>query len=120
MTHALPGIFCTLIAVAGWHYLFYSRAAHRLGEVEQAGRNLARIRLRRINGFVLLLMAFTMFAGFYTVDTSQKTAFVVTWVAVMFLFLLMLILVSVDLWLFARLRRDQRRQKLPDHFPPEQ
>ena len=31
----LPGILSLLIAVAGWHYLFYSRAAHRLGK--QAG-----------------------------------------------------------------------------------
>ena len=117
MTHALPAILCTLIAVAGWHYLFYSRAAHKLAPLEHPAANLNRIRLRRINGFILLLIAFGMFAGFYTFDAQVRpTAFVVTWFIVMFLFALMLLLVAIDVWMITRLRRRRQQQKPPE--PP--
>ena len=106
LKHLLPGILCSLIAVAGWHYLFYSRAAHRLGAIENPTVNQNRIRLRRINGFILLLIAFGMFAGFYTFDSQVRpTAFVVTWFTVMLLFAIMLLLVAIDVWMIMRLRR---------------
>lgn len=106
MKHWLPAILCSLIAVAGWHYLFYSRAAHHLSAIEHPSLNLARIRLRRVNGFILLLISVGMFAGFYTFDAQTRpTAFVVTWSVVMFLFLVMLLLVYVDVWMIMRLRR---------------
>jgi hypothetical protein len=104
--HWLPAILCSLIAIAGWHYLFYSRAAHNLSALEHPTLNLNRIRLRRVNGFILLLIAFGMFAGFYTFDYQiRPTAFVLTWFIVMILFAVMLLLVAVDVWMITRLRR---------------
>ena len=106
MKHWLPAILCCLIATAGWHYLFYSRAAHNLAHLEHPTLNLNRIRLRRVNGFILLLISVGMFAGFYTFDAQiRPTAFVVTWFIVMVLFAVMVLLVAIDVWMITRLRR---------------
>jgi hypothetical protein len=114
--HYLPGILSLLIAVAGWHYLFYSRAAHRLGRqaggLEDDRSNRQRIRLRRMNGVVMLFLAVAIFAGTYTADANTTpNAFVVVWSAAMLLILLLVLLALFDVLLTARLRRN--RTKLP-------
>ena len=55
-----------LIATAGWHYLFYSRAAECLSGVEEERLNRLRVRLRRAGGVVLLVLGPTFFAAFRT------------------------------------------------------
>ena len=45
MQKTLGAIFSLLTAAAGWHYLFYSRAAHRLGVIEDAALNERRVML---------------------------------------------------------------------------
>jgi hypothetical protein len=95
-----------LIAIAGWFYLFYSRAAHKLGAIEEASVNNRRIRLRQVNGFVLLLLAIALYAGFHTVNTEPPTmAFALVWLGVMVLLMVSVILGMVDLRLTLRLRR---------------
>jgi hypothetical protein len=114
--HYLPGILSLLIAIAGWHYMFYSRAAQRLarqsGGLEDDRSNRQRIRLRRLNGLVMLMLAVAIFAGTYTADEkTTPNAFVLVWSAAMLLILLLVILALFDVVLTARLRRD--RSKLP-------
>ena len=116
MIHYLPGILSLLIAVAGWHYLFYSRAAQRLareaGGLEDDRSNRRRVRLRRANGFVMLLLAVAIFAGTYTADEkTTPNAFVLVWSAAMLLILLLVVLALFDVLLTAKLRRE--RTKLP-------
>jgi len=55
--HLAITALCLMIAAAGWYYLFYSRAAHRLSAIEAAGANRWRVLLRRINGLLMLALA---------------------------------------------------------------
>ena len=102
----LSGILSLLIAVAGWFYMFYSRAAHRLGVIESAPANLRRIRLRRINGFAMFLLAVGLFAGVWSVDPKRTPSlFVFIWVGVFLLLFVVVVLALIDVRLTARLRR---------------
>ena len=106
---ALASILSLLIGIAGWYYLFYSQAAHRLAGVENERINRMRVRLRKTGGFVLLLLAPMFFAGFHTVnaDTEPET-FVIVWVTVLALLGLTVVLAMVDLGLTWKLRRDRQ------------
>src|SRR5689334_587902 len=99
-----------LIATAGWHYLFYSRAAERLSGIEEQRLNRLRVSLRRAGGLVLLVLGPTFFAGFRTLlpetDFNPST-FVTLWLAVLGLMGLMVILALVDVRLTLKLRRRQ-------------
>ena len=107
---ALPGIFSLLVGACGWYYLFYSRAALKLGGVEDAPTNLRRQRLRRIGGFTMLLLAIFIYAGFYTVEAkTSPAAFLLTWIMVFVLLFLIVLLALLDLRLTAKLRRDRNR-----------
>ena len=100
-----------MIAVAGWYYLFYSRAADRLAGVEEDRLNRLRVRLRRAGGVVLLVLGPTFFAGFRTLDPLadfDATAFLGLWLSVMGLMGVMVILALVDVRLTLKLRQQQR------------
>jgi drug/metabolite transporter (DMT)-like permease len=104
----IPDIFALLVAAAGWYYMFYSRAAHKLEGVENAELNLKRIRLRRIGGFVMMLFAVLFFAGFNTIDPKRHPAlFLALWGVAFVLLGAMVVLALVDIRLTARLRRRQ-------------
>jgi len=107
---ALATILALLIATAGWHYLFYSRAAERLCGVEEERLNRLRVRLRRAGGVVLLVLGPTFFAGFRTLlpETHfEPFTFLALWLAVMGLMGLMVILALVDVRLTWKLRQKQ-------------
>ena len=105
----LPSILSLLIGIAGWYYLFYSRAAHRLAGVENDRLNRVRVRLRRVGGLVLLLLAPMFFAGFHTVDAVEEPrAFVTVWLTVFGLLGMTMVLAMVDVGLTMKLRRDRR------------
>ncbi len=59
----LTAILALLTGVAGWFYLFFSRAARRLGGVEQQRANRWRNRLRRVNGIVMIVLAASYMAA---------------------------------------------------------
>jgi hypothetical protein len=109
----LSGILSLLIALSGWYYMFYSRAAQRLGPVEGTTANLQRIRLRRVNGFMMFVLAVCLFSGVWTFDShSTPRAFLTVWsVAIVLLFVIVL-LALLDVRLTHRLRR---RATPPDH-----
>jgi len=102
----VPDLFSLLVAAAGWYYLFYSRAAHRLGNIENPLLNRQRIRLRRAGGFVMMLIAVLFFTGFNTVDADRHpVAFLVVWSTAFVMLLVMVGLALADIRLTARLRR---------------
>jgi peptidoglycan/LPS O-acetylase OafA/YrhL len=104
----LPGIFSLIVGVAGWYYLFYSRAAEKLGGIEAIQINRHRSRLRRIGGFTMLILAGLMYVGFYLFDAKRSpAAFMLTWIAVFFLLFLIVLLALMDVRLTAKLRRDR-------------
>ena len=107
---ALATILALLIATAGWHYLFYSKAAQRLSGVEEDRLNRMRVGLRRAGGLVLLVLGPTFFAGFRTLlpETSfEPITFVTLWLSVLGLMGVMVILALVDVRLTLKLRRRQ-------------
>ena len=109
----LPGILALLVAIAGWFYMFYSKAAANLGGVENERLNAKRIRLRRVGGFVMLLLAVAFFMLFYTFDSEdQALQFVVTLLAVLVLLCMILVLGLIDLRLTMKLRRSVRNRDL--------
>jgi UDP-N-acetylmuramyl pentapeptide phosphotransferase/UDP-N-acetylglucosamine-1-phosphate transferase len=102
----LPAILSLLTGVAGWFYMFYSKAAEGLGHVEEQRINNHRIRLRRVGGAVMLVLAALMYIGWYAVSLDPPTlAAAGVWLAVLVLLALLSVLAMVDMRLTLRLRR---------------
>ena len=102
----IPAIFCLVTGAAGWFYLFYSRAAHRLGAIEDERINQARIRLRRIGAGAMILLAIAFAVGYYGVNVGEPTAtFAIAWGCVLLLLPVMLGIGLADLRLTRKLRR---------------
>jgi len=104
----VPAIFSLVVAAAGWFYMFYSRAAQRLGEIEQEPRNLRRIRLRRIGGFMMFLLAIAFFIGFQDYVWQSDLVALSVWTIVMLLLLAIVVLGLIDLRLTWQLRRPRK------------
>lgn len=103
-----PALFSLAIAAAGWYYMFYSHAASRLSPYEGQPLNTLRIRLRRIGGFFMFLLAVAVFALFFSIDSSGHHVtkpFFLLLLAILLLLSAVLVLALVDLRLTARLRR---------------
>src|SRR5690348_5334148 len=108
----LPGIFALLVAAAGWFYMFYSRAAHRLATVEDQRINHRRILLRRVGGLSMVALGACFYAGYYATDREQPTrAFAMLWFVVLVLMMLILLLGLIDLRLTRKLREAQKRRE---------
>jgi hypothetical protein len=108
----LAGSLSLLIAVAGWFYLFYSRAAHRLTGLEQPTINSRRIALRRLAGAALFLLAVLFYWGFITLDRPQAPIiFISIWASVMALLLLILGLGFIDLRYTLKFYRERNGEK---------
>jgi drug/metabolite transporter (DMT)-like permease len=103
MVDYVPGIFALLVGIAGWFYLFYSRAAQNLGPFEDPQLNRLRIRLRRTNGIVMLALAACFYAAYYGVE-EQRT-FVIIFMTILMLLMAAVILALVDVRLTRKLRR---------------
>ena len=103
----LPAILSLLTGVAGWFYMFYSRAAQRLGAVEEQRLNNRRIRLRRVGGGVMLSLAALMYVGWYAVGLDQPRLFAGVWLMVFVLLATLSLLALIDMRLTLRLRRRQ-------------
>jgi hypothetical protein len=108
----LHGLLALTIAAAGWYYMFYSRAASDLVEVEGTALNLRRVRLRRLGGFFMLLLGVGIFAGFFTVSWDRPNiGFLAVWLGVCFMVLAILVLGIVDLRLTWQLRQARMRRR---------
>lgn len=115
MPHALAAAVALLTGIAGWHYLFFSKAAARLAEVEDRALHRMRLWLRRAGGVTMLALALMLYAGAYVVDDkTQKQAFLVVWLGVVALLGLLILLALIDLrltWKIRHRRRDVRADK---------
>jgi Na+/H+ antiporter NhaD/arsenite permease-like protein len=108
---SIPAIFCLLTGAAGWFYLFYSRAAHRLAAVEDQRMNETRIRLRRAGATTMILLAIAFAVGYYGTDVKQPTAlFEIAWLCVLLLLPVMLGIALADLRLTRKLHRSHRNK----------
>ena len=114
ISRALPGVLALLIGVAGWFYLFYSKAATNLSVIEEQRLNLRRTNLRRVGAVIMLGLAVLIAVGAYGFDLERPTAgFFALWLAVIALLMAIVVLALVDLRLTIRLREAfrQRREK---------
>ncbi|MGA2442743.1 MAG: hypothetical protein ABSH08_17450 [Tepidisphaeraceae bacterium] len=106
MEAALVDMVSLACGVAGWFYLFYSKAASRLLPMESARRNAVRIAMRRVCGVAMVLLGIAFFAGFNSIDDRRNPlAYLAVWIAAMLLLLLIVALVAVDVHLTGKLRR---------------
>jgi UDP-N-acetylmuramyl pentapeptide phosphotransferase/UDP-N-acetylglucosamine-1-phosphate transferase len=102
-------IFAVIVATAGWFYMFYSRAAQKLSEVEGSKANNRRVRLRRANGLAMFLLAVCIFAGAWTFSPEKAPGpWMLVWLAAIVLVFVILVLGMLDVRLTARLRRAAR------------
>lgn len=102
---AVVDIFSLLTAIAGWYYMFYSRAAQKLGAVEETRINARRVVLRRIGGGIMLLLAACFFAGFQ--EGLSNAVFLRVWLAVLFLLGAIVVLALYDVRLTWKLHKDR-------------
>lgn len=106
MMNYLPAALALLLGAAGWYYLFYSPAARRLLEFEGPVRNRRRIRLRKTNGMLMLLLALLLSVGVYGFDPDRPgLLFLFTWLGVVVLLVGIVVLAMLDVRLTRRLRR---------------
>jgi hypothetical protein len=105
----LAASFALLVAIAGWHYLFYSKAAHRLEGIEDERLNRKRITLRRIGGGVMLALAGCFLSLFWSfdLDTAERVSanFFVVLLAIFALLAVIVVLALIDLRLTHQLRK---------------
>jgi Na+/H+ antiporter NhaD/arsenite permease-like protein len=106
--NAIVSIFSLLTAAAGWHYLFFSRAAQKLERVEGESVNRARVILRRAGGAVMMSLGVLFFAGCQALPPRALAA---VWLGVLLLLASLVVLALVDVRLTWKLkdRRDRRR-----------
>src|SRR5262249_10200576 len=110
MLKHLPDIFALLVLAAGWYYIFYSPAAKKLAEIENHKLNTFRIRLRRFNGVVMMLLAVAFYAADTPVTEPRSATFV--FMGIILLMAAMMFLALIDLQLTRRLRRDRKKDRL--------
>ena len=112
MGNHLATTLAFLTAVAGWFYMFYSKAGHSLATIEGERLNTRRIRLRRLNGMIMFLLAIFIFAGFNTVSPEEEPrAFIAIWMVVCALLASVLLLALIDLRLTMNIRRRRAEGK---------
>jgi hypothetical protein len=106
----LPDIFALIVMASGWYYIFYSPAAQRLSGIEDVRLNTFRIRLRRANGVVMMLLAVALFAACHTVVEPRSAAWV--FMSIIVLLAVMLGFALLDLQLTRKLRARRRNERL--------
>jgi hypothetical protein len=115
MTPVFADIFAILCGVAGWFYLFYSKAASRLAGMETPSHLAMRIRLRRICGGALILLGTSVYAGSNAInDQTSPGLYLGTWMGVMLLLLIVVSLAAADLYLTRLLHRKLREKPRHD------
>lgn len=114
MLQATAAVFALLTGVAGWHYLFFSKAAANLAGVEEQRLNLRRVVLRRVGGGVMLALGILFYAGFNAVRPfEQPGAFVTIWMGVFLMLALIMVLALIDIRLTWKIRTHVRKRGFP-------
>jgi UDP-N-acetylmuramyl pentapeptide phosphotransferase/UDP-N-acetylglucosamine-1-phosphate transferase len=113
----LPAIFALLVAAAGWFYMFYSKAASNLSSIEDPRANQLRVRLRRVGGMAMILLAVSFYAGYVAIDRQRPSAAAGFMFAVLVLMGAVVLLGLVDLRLTRKLRKARRSgsERRQDH-----
>jgi len=108
----LPPIFALLCGAAGWFYFLHAARAKELMSIETERDNALRIRLRRVGGLLMVLLAIAFYAG-YAIANRQGSAVIVLVClsAVVLLLPVILFLAWVDVRLTRKMRQTLREKK---------
>lgn len=90
--------------------MFYTHAAESLASVEATNVNRRRVRLRRIGGFAMILLALLFYYGVNAIEHRNATAAAWFLFAVLTLMVFIIALALYDLRLTNRIRNAQHRQ----------
>ncbi len=102
-------IFSLVVAVCGWYYLFYSRAAHKLRGIEADRVNGRRVLLRRLSGAAMCGLAVSFFAAFCVLDEKRELRGIAVLVAISLAFLMAIVVLAIaDVRLTLKLRCHKR------------
>lgn len=112
LVDALPGLFSIIVAAAGWYYIFYSRAASNLASVEATQTNQLRVRLRRVGGGAMILLAISFYVGVVEIDRHRAPLAIVCMGLVL---LFMVVIVALGLFDLRLTRRIREAQEKEDH-----
>ena len=113
---SLIGVICSLpVALVGAYYVVNASAVDWLGGVEGPRANRVRVRLRRANGVVMLLMSLALYLGIarsFGREADEPVSIVapLAWVATLPLLMLMLVFAWLDMRLTRKLKRDLLRK----------
>ena len=94
--------------IAGWYYLFFSTAAQRLSAIEPPEFNSRRVRLRRINGGVMMLLAVSLW-GLFNLGDRHGAMLAGLLLAVLVFLAAIVVLAMLDVRLTWQLRRQPGR-----------
>ena len=115
-TMSLLALICSLpVALVGAYYLVNAGAVQWLGDLEGSHPNQVRVRLRRANGVVMLLVSLALYLGIartFGRETDEPVSVLapLAWVATLPLLMMMLVLAWLDMRLTRKLRRDLLRK----------
>lgn len=108
----LPVIFSILVAAAGWFYILHAARACSLKGFETDRDNRLRIRLRRIGGILMIVLAICFYFAYHLAGDPGRqwiALFCVTLVLV--LLPIILFLAYVDLRLTLKMRETFKRHR---------
>jgi len=108
----LPAIFALLCGAAGWFYFLHASRAARLAHIEDARNNVLRIRLRRIGGILMFVLAVAFYASYALSQQRGHPVLVLTCMTVTLLLLpVILFLAWVDLRLTRKMRENMKERR---------
>ncbi len=111
-----PALLCSLpVALIGAYYLVNASSVGWLGDLEGQNANRVRVRLRRANGIVMLLLSVALYLGIARVfdlgpDESVGQVAPIAWIATLPLLFMMVLLAWLDMRLTRKLKRDLFRK----------
>ena len=105
----MPGIFAIVLAAVGGWYVFMSKAATDLAGIEAKRRNRQRVKLRRLNGVVIVLMSGALFVLLAAADRRDPNLAIWGMLLMCVLLTTSLALAVRDIRLTRQLRADLRR-----------
>lgn len=108
----LPAIFSLLVAAAGWFYIMHASRALALKGFEAEPDNRLRIRLRRVGGGLMIVLAVAFYVGYVSAGQPGRGWFALVCIMlVMVLLPVILFLAYVDLRLTRKMRESFKQRK---------
>jgi hypothetical protein len=87
--------FALLVAAAGWYYMFYSQAAQRLAAIEDPVLNHRRVRMRKLCGLAMTLLAVCFSLLIWTIEPKTSPISAILLLSAVFVLLAVVIYLAL-------------------------